>query len=173
MARMDPRHRGLFGAAWTLASIGEAARGGLAAISPAALVGEFGIVHRRLPYDQPWFDDLGRAAVYPVYHVVAGMARAAGRPLVEATSSDRTRIAALAHRTANDAISLWLANLRDYPQQVMLPDINANARLGRLDESTFDAAATDPAFLYAHATSLSSREIEIGAHGIVCIQMER
>jgi D-apionolactonase len=173
MARMDPRHRGLFGAAWTLASIGEAARGGLGAISPAALVGEFGIVHRRLPYDQPWFDDLGRAAVYPVYHVVAGMARAAGRPLVEATSSDRTRIAALAHRTANDAISLWLANLRDYPQQVMLPDINANARLGRLDESTFDAAAADPAFLYAHATSLSSREIEIGAHGIVCIQMER
>ena len=94
MVRMDPRHRGLFGAAWTLASIGEAARGGVAAISPAALVGEFGIVHRRLPYEQPWFDDLGRAAVYPVYHVVAGMAQAAGRPCVEAVSSDRTRIAA-------------------------------------------------------------------------------
>jgi hypothetical protein len=173
MVRMDPRHRGLFGAAWTLASIGEAARGGLTAVSPAALVGEFGIVHRRLPYDQPWFDDLGRAAVYPVYHVVAGMAGAAGRSLVETTSSDRTRIAALAHRAANDAISLWLANLRDYPQRVMLPDINAKARLGRLDESTFEAAAADPAFLCAHAAPLRSREIEVGAHGIVCIQMER
>jgi hypothetical protein len=173
MVRMDPRHRGLFGAAWTLASIGEAARGGVAAISPAALVGEFGIAHRRLPYDQPWFDDLGRAAVYPVYHVLAGMARAAGRPLVEATSSDRTRIAALAYRGANDATSLWLANLRDHPQRVMLPDLGTNARIGRLDESTFEAAATESAFLHAHATALASREIEIGAHGIAWIQMGR
>jgi len=173
MVRMDPRHRGLFGAAWTLASIGEAARGGVAAISPAALAGEFGIVHRRLPYDQPWFDDLGRAAVYPAYHVVAGMARAAGRPLVETASSDRTRIATLAYRAANDATSLWLANLRDFPQRVTLPDLDAKARIGRLDESTFEAAATDPAFLHAYATPLASREIEIGAHGIVWIQLRR
>ena len=173
MVRMDPRHRGLFGATWTLASIGEAALGGVAAISPAALTGEFGIVHRRLPYDQPWFDDLRRAAVYPVYHVVAGMAGAAGRPVVEATSSDRTRIAALAYRAANDATSLWLANLREYPQRVTLPDLDAKAPIGRLDESTFEAAATDPAFLYAHATAVASREIEIGAHGMVWIQRGR
>jgi hypothetical protein len=173
MVRMDPRHRGLFGAAWTLASIGEAALGGVAAISPAALAGEFGIVHRRLPYDQPWFDDLDRAAVYPVYHVVAGMARAAGRPLVEATSSDRTRIATLAYREGNDATSLWLANLRDHPQRVTLLDLDANARISRLDESTFEATATEPAFLQAHAAALESREIEIGAHGIAWIQMGR
>jgi hypothetical protein len=173
MVRMDPRHRGLFGAAWTLASIGEAARGGVAAVGPAALVGEFGVVHRRLPYDQPWFDDLGRAAVYPAYHVVAGMAQAAGRPLVEATSSDQTRIAALSYRAANDTTSLWLVNLRDFPQRVMLPDLDAKARISRLDESTFEAAATDPAFLYAHAAALATREIEVGAHGIVWIQMGR
>ena len=93
--------------------------------------------------------------------------------LVEATSSDRTRIATLAFREGNDATSLWLANLRDHPQRVMLPDLDANARIGRLDESTFEAAATEPAFLHAHATALASREIEIGAHGIAWIQMGR
>ena len=173
MVRMDPRHRGLFGAAWTLASIGEAARGGIVAISPAALVGEFGIVHRRLPYGQPWFDDLDRAAVYPVYHVVAGMAEAVGRPLVEAISSDRTRIATVAYRAADGGTSLWLANLRDYRQRVTLPNLDANARISRLDESTFEPAAMDPAFLCAHTAALESREIEIGAHGITWIQIGR
>src|SRR5262249_37496665 len=52
MARMDPRQRGLFGAAWTLASIGEWARGGVAAVTPAALAGEFGAVYGPLPYAQ-------------------------------------------------------------------------------------------------------------------------
>jgi len=56
---------------------------------------------------------------------------------------------------------------------VTLPDLDAEARISRLDESTFEAAATDPAFLYAHAAALATREIEVGAHGIVWIQMGR
>jgi hypothetical protein len=56
---------------------------------------------------------------------------------------------------------------------VTLPDLDAKARIGRLDESTFEAAATDSTFLDAPATALATREIEIGAHGIVRIQMGR
>ena len=173
MARMDPRHRSLFGAAWTLAAIAEAAQGGLAAISPAALVGETGIVHRRLDHAQPWFDDVaGGPAVYPIYHVVAGLAPAAGWPLVEAVSSDRTRIAALAYRRPDEGTSLWLANLRDGPQKVALPGLEG-ARFAGLDESTFAAAALDPAFLQARSAAAAPRQIEIGAHGIVRIDMGR
>ena len=172
MVRMDPRHRALFGAAWTLGSIAAAARGGISAVSPAAVVGEFGIVHRRLPYDQPWFDDLAGPAVYPVYHVVAGMARAAGRPLVEVMSADRSRVAAVAYREADSGTSLWLANLRDAPQRVLLAGID-NARVSRLDESTFEAAASDPSFLQTQASALLSAELEIGAHGVLRIQTGR
>jgi len=50
LTRMDPRHRGLFGAAWTLAAIGAAASGALSAVTPAALAGEFGIVASKLPW---------------------------------------------------------------------------------------------------------------------------
>ena len=170
MVRMDPRHRGLFGAAWCLASIAEAARGGLEAISPAALAGEFGIVHRRLTYDQPWFDGLDRVAIYPIYHVVRGMARAAGKPCIEAMPSDRTRIAALGCRDAHGGVDLWLANRRDTPQQVRLPDLGPDVQLSRLDETTFEAAATDPAFLQSSAKPCKTREIEIGAYGIAWIQ---
>ena len=171
MVRMDPRHHALFGAAWTLASIAEAARGGLQAISPAALAGEFGIVHRRLNYDQPWFDSFGRSAVYPIYHVVSGLARASGRPCIDAISSDRTRIAALAYRESNGGTSLWLANLREQPQRVLLPRIEGGLQVRWIDETNFEAAATDPKFLQSPGTAQSGREIDIGAYGIARIRM--
>jgi len=102
--------------------------------------------------------------------VVSAMANAAGRACVEAVSSDRTRIAALAFGEADGGRSLWLANLRDAPQKVVLPGV-ADARIARLDESTFEAAATDPAFLQSNVTALASNEIEIGAHGVVRIEI--
>jgi hypothetical protein len=171
MVRMDPRHRGLFGVAWTLGSIAEAAKNGIAAISPAALAGEFGIVHRRLGYDQPWFDSTGRAAIYPVYHVVAGMAEAAGRPCIAATISDRTRVSALAYRDVRGGTTLWLANLRADRQHVLLPEVEGRRFVSLLDESAFEAATVDPAFLQSHEAAHKSREIEIGAYGIARIRI--
>jgi D-apionolactonase len=173
MARMDPRHRGLSGAAWTLAAIGEWARGGAAAVTPAALAGEFGITYGPLPYAQPWFDDLGRSAVFPIYHVIAGMAQAAGQTIIEATSSDPSRIAGVAHRLPGGGLRLWLANLRDGCQQVVLRRLGGDARLARLDQSGFEAAALDPTFLDTHSESLTTDEIEIGAYGVVRIESGR
>jgi D-apionolactonase len=100
------------------------------------------------------------------------MARAAGRPLVEALSADRSRLVALAYREADGGASLWLANLRDVPQRVVLAGID-NARVSRLDESTFAAAATDPSFLQTQASALVSAELEIAAHGVLRIQTGR
>jgi hypothetical protein len=173
MARMDPRHRGLFGAAWTLAAIGKCARSGVAAVTPAALAGEFGIAYGPLPYAQPWFDDHGRAAVYPLYHVIAGMAQAAGRELIESASSDPSGIASIAHRLPGGGARLWLANLCDRPQRVALPLLAGDARLSRLDQSRFEAAALDPDFLQTNSESLCTSEIEIGAYGVVRIESGR
>jgi hypothetical protein len=170
MARRDPRHRGLFGAAWALAAIGEWARGGVAAVTPAALAGEFGIAHGALPYAQPWFDDLGRPAVFPVYHVIAGMAQAAGQAVIESTSSDSGRVASIAHRLPDGGMRLWLANLRDGAQRVALPRFVGDASLARLDQSGFEAAVLDPAFFDSHGESLTTDDIEIGAYGVVRIE---
>jgi hypothetical protein len=170
MARMDPRHRGLFGAAWALAAIGQWARSGAAAVTPAALAGEFGIAHILLPYDQPWFDGLGRAALFPIYHVVAGMAEAAGQAMIESGSSDSGRIASIAHRLPGGGMRLWLVNLQDELQRVTLPHLASDTRLAWLDHSSFEAAAFDPTFLDTNSESLGSSEIDIGAYGVVRIE---
>jgi hypothetical protein len=168
LARMDPRHRGLFGAAWTLAAIAAAADNGLSAVTPAALAGEFGIVASKLPWRQPWFDDLDAPALYPVFHVMAGMARAAGCPLVEIRSAEPTRIAALAYCEPDGGVGVWLANLRDTPQRVAF---DGAARWARLDEASFEAAARDPGFMRKQAGAASTG-LELGAYAVLHIQME-
>lgn len=171
MVRMDPRQRGLFAAAWTLAAIAEAAQAGVAAISPAALVGALGIIHQRMPHDQPWFDACGRPSVYPLYHVVRGMARAAGQPRFEALSSDPARIRAVAYRDAQGGNVLWIANLSDKSQALVLPDHAGDYAVGRLDEETFERAAVEPAFLDQARATRMGRAIEIRAYGIARIDM--
>jgi hypothetical protein len=156
MARLDPRQRGLFGAAWTLGAMAELAAGGVDAVTLGALAGEFALAHE--------------AGVYPIYHVVAGMAQAAGRRGIAATSSDRSRIACLAHETPGGA-RIWLANLTEEPLAVSLPTLSA-ARGAALDETTFAAAAGDPAFMRTAAQPVGGT-LEIGAYGVVCIECGR
>ena len=95
LASADPRERGLFGAAWMLASMGAIAAAGVEAVSPAAVAGGASI--------------FSADGLTPAGHVVTGMARAAGAPRYEARSSDRG-VAALAF-SSGGATSLWLANL--------------------------------------------------------------
>ena len=47
------------------------------------------MIYRKTDTKQPYYDELsGASAVYPVFHVVAGLTRAAGLKLVSADSSD-------------------------------------------------------------------------------------
>ena len=71
LADRDPRHRGLFGAAWTLGYIAAFARGGVEAVNLAAATGPRGLLYRPTDTPQPYFDDVKRG-FYPLYHVIAG-----------------------------------------------------------------------------------------------------
>src|SRR5581483_6810635 len=122
MARLDPRQRGLFGAAWTLGAMAELAPTGIDAVALGAVAGDFALTHEA-------------ATVYPIYHVVAGMARGAGGRVWAAPSSDPRRVASLAHETP-DGLRLWLANLTEERQTVTLPSLQS-ARGTMLDETTF------------------------------------
>jgi D-apionolactonase len=146
MARIEPRHRGLFGAAWHLGYFSEVARGGLEAATMASPAGEFGIAYARLPHAQPGLDDIGGAKVYPVFHVIRGLAAAAGARRIEADSSDPGRLRALAWRD-DGRTQLWLANLREDTLEVELVGVpEGAAHLSLLDEDSFEAAVKDPTF---------------------------
>src|SRR5262249_37527557 len=98
LVKMDPRQRGCFGAAWTLGYVATLAGTGVEAISLAAPTGPLGIIYRRADYAQPWYDALPGPAVYPLYHVLGGLARGAGAKLVAAESADPARGVAPAPR---------------------------------------------------------------------------
>jgi len=145
MARIEPRHRGLFGAAWHLGYISQAAHGGVEAVTLASPVGEFGVAYAKLAHPQPGFDDAPGAKVYPVFHVIRGLSASAGQPHVDARSGDTERLRCVAWRSGK-ALHLWLANLHDQPLQVELDGFPRTGTLGMLDEQSFDAAVKDSAF---------------------------
>jgi len=146
LSRMDPRQRGLFGAAWTLGYLARFAPAGLEAITMGSATGPAGMIYRRDDYAQPYFDSLPGAAVYPVYHLMADLGAANGSKQIASKSSAESAVASLAW-CGKDGPVLWLANLTPKPVSVRVKGFTGPARLSTLDEGTFTRATTDPAYL--------------------------
>lgn len=132
----DPRHRGLLGAAWALGFFARFAAGGATTITLGGTTGAFGLVAVQHDWPQPFFDEAG--GVFPMFHVLRGMARLAGKPLRAVTAPDT--IEAIAAETG-DGVELWLANRTGTEQSVVLP--GAPRSLFLLDADSFVAAAGD------------------------------
>jgi len=141
LAEIDPRQRGLFGAAWYLGYAAAVTRLGIREIVFAASVGPFGVAYSPQPYAQPWFDALALPAVFPAFHVVAELAAAAGRPLIAVDVTDPARLAALAWLDG-DKPRLVIANLSAETQIVQLHEWpHEQIRGRRLDTDSFAQAA--------------------------------
>jgi hypothetical protein len=120
LSRMDPRQRGLYGAAWTLGYLARFAPAGLEAITMGSATGPAGMVYRRDNHAQPYFDDLSGEAVYPVYHLMADLGAANGSKQIASKSS---------------------------PVSVRVKGFAGPARLTMLDEGSFARATTEPGYL--------------------------
>ena len=170
LAKNDPRQRGLFGAAWTLGYVASLAPTGVDAVSFGAPTGPLGLIHRRGQAALPYYDALVGTAVYPAYHVVAGLTRAAGAPLITAASSDAASVRCLAYR-APGATLLWLANMTPQAQRVRVNHVGARPFGIVLDEASFEHATTMPAAFQASVRALDLHKLELGAYAValVCI----
>lgn len=146
LSDMDPRQRGLYGAAWTLGYVAALAGGGLSAITLGAATGPAGMIYRRTNYAQPYFDEAGAPSVYPLYHVVAGLAAASGSKVIAAKSGAPGKVAALAVR-GKSGTTLWLANLTGEAQTAKVSGFTGGAQLHVLDEGSFVAATKDAGYL--------------------------
>jgi hypothetical protein len=145
LADMDPRQRSLYGAAWTLGYAAALAPGGLSALALGAATGPAGMIYRRTNHAQPYFDQIGAPSVYPLYHVIAGLASASGSKLAGAKSAAPGKVAALAYRGRSGAV-LWLANLTGDTQTAKVSGFNGGAVLHMLDEGSFVAATKDAGY---------------------------
>ncbi|MBI1395115.1 MAG: hypothetical protein GC151_03970 [Betaproteobacteria bacterium] len=168
LARMDPRMRGLFGAAWFTGYIATFARSGIDTISVGAPAGPLGFIYRKTDFAQPGLDDAG-TAVYPAYHVVSGLARAAGARIVNVESSARTTVDGFAYKVKG-ATLLWLANRTAATQTVQLDGLaGRSAFVGVLDETSFDAATREPFRFQAKRRAVSGGKLSLKAYGVAWI----
>jgi hypothetical protein len=170
LVTMDPRQRGLLGAAWYLGYAAHMARGGVDAVCLGAPVGELGLIYVRTDYPQPWFDQHG-AKVYPAYHVLRGLAAGAGHPQLATELSDGAAVQAVAWR-ADGAVVLWLANLTGTSQRVALEGLpGERARVARLDESSFVAATADADALAGLAEDAAPDQLELAPYAVLRVEL--
>ena len=170
LTKLEPRQRGLFAAAWTLGYIATFASTGIEAVSLGAPTGPLGIVYRKAQHKQPWYDQLSGPAVFPAFHVVAGLARGAGQKRVKADSSNPAKVRCLAYRSRKGT-TLWIANLTADNQTVSLGGLRGAAFAGILDESSFVKATTDPEAFQESWKPLKGNTLELGAYAVAFLSL--
>jgi hypothetical protein len=168
MNRNDPRQRGLLGAAWNLAYFAHFARGGAQAVALGGAVGPFGLLHAPAPYPQPWFDQHG--GLFPVYHVLRGLAQMKGRPLRRVAISAPREIQAIAVACERGE-EIWLANLTGEPRRVSLHPKATSGQIAFLDAGSFVAAAKRPDALDQLAKPMTSSDIALDSYAVARIQL--
>ena len=169
LARMDPRQRGLFAAAYLVGYAAACARGRLDAVAFGAPTGPFGFIHRQADHAHPWFDThdsnpIHARSVYPAFHVLAGLTKGSGRPLVATAVSKPELIEALGWRERGRTV-LWVANLTAAPVEIALTG-PAAATAAVLDAQNFVRAAFDPEALDALAAPLPTDRIKLDSYGV-------
>ena len=134
MARIDPRHRGLFAAAYAVGVLAATEGSAVEGLCLGAPTGPFGLVYAPADYPQLGYDGEDRS-VYPLYHVARAASALAGQP--------RLAMQGLPEGVAGFGASiggknrLLLANVTTEQKQVAL---DAQATVLRLDAESFDAA---------------------------------
>ena len=142
MNRVDPRERGLIGAAWYAGYFAHAARAGVDVVTLAAVAGPSGVVYSSQEHAQPWFDD-AKPQVLPHYHVLSGCARLDG--VVHATEISHARsVQALAVAHEDHGIGLVLSNLTGKEVRVAVSGLPGPMQSVILDADSFEAACRDP-----------------------------
>jgi D-apionolactonase len=162
MNGMDPRQRGLFGAAWSVGFAARFAQGGASALTLGGTVGEFGIAYAKRDYPQPWFDEAG--GVYPVFHAIKGLAGLRGQPLIDLVISNPREVQAIAAERDGQT-EVWLANLTDQPETVELRPKLAGS-LSVLSAAEFELATQDASAMRSLERPFSGEAITLPPYAI-------
>ncbi|TGT41151.1 hypothetical protein [Mesorhizobium sp. M8A.F.Ca.ET.165.01.1.1] len=104
MANRDPRHAAQFAAAWTIGYAARVAPAGLEMLTLSSFAGPFGVVAGS-------GEPVAQGTPRPILRAIEGLCELAGLTHVSATTSDETRVLALAGRAASRETIVWLANL--------------------------------------------------------------
>jgi D-apionolactonase len=138
------------------------------AIALGGGVGPFGLVYDQAPHPQPWFGQHG--GLFPVFHVLRGLARLKGCRLRRVNISVPREIQAIA-ASRNTGEEIWLANLMGEARRVSLHAGSAAGRISVLDADSFVTATKSPDALDRLVKPLKDFEIELDAYAVARIQL--
>jgi hypothetical protein len=159
---MDPRQRGLLGAAWTVGYFAHFARGGASAITIGGGTGDFGLLHTKGSYVKPWYDDNG--GFYPVFHVFKGLSALCGQARVDAQTSAGRAVQAIGG-VVDGGTQIWLANLTGEERDVHLPDTSLR-RIAVLDQTNFVATSRDADLFDRGEEQLRRSHLRLGPYAV-------
>ncbi|QDC08623.1 hypothetical protein FHY55_04925 [Oceanicola sp. D3] len=128
MARPDPRHRGLFAAAWAVGVLASTGQSNVEALCLAAPTGPFGLAYTPQAHAQPGFDQ-GEGVVVPLFHVHREARRLAGAPGVMMAGLPEGVVAYGAKVEGQTRI--MIANLSQVRRTVTLPEMSLALVLDR------------------------------------------
>lgn len=146
-SRIDARQMSLFGAAWTLGSIKYLAEAGAASVTYYETHGWAGLMEAVSGSPMPALFPSPAGAVFPLYHVFAGVSEFAGGMVQPLTSSRPLETCALALERAGQRRRLLVANLTREPRIVTVAAANwlgPRARMTALDEHNAEEAMRSP-----------------------------
>jgi hypothetical protein len=167
MNGMDPRQRGLFGAAWSVGFVARFVKGGASALTLGSGTGEFGIAYAKQDYAQPWFDENG--GVYPVYHAIKGLAQLRGHPMLDLEISTPDELQAIAARR-DSGLELWVANLTDQTKSVELtPKLTGTISI--LSATEFERAAKDFSVMESLEREFSSESVVLPPYAVARVRV--
>jgi hypothetical protein len=137
MANVDPRHNGLFAAAFALGYAARVIPADLERLTLSALTGSFGLIAGE---NEP----VPAGGKRPLFHVVRGLARLSGTEWRDCISSEPGKVLALATGCISRTSSLWLANVTPEPQKVDISGLDATfARIVVYNDQHMDGEASD------------------------------
>lgn len=156
----DPRQRGIMGAAWNLGYFAAFAEGA-SAIALGGAVGPFGVLSVPTPFPQPGFE--GSGELYPVWHVLRGLARLNGCAIRPLSVSAPGAVRGIAADTAAGT-ELWVLNPSPSSGSICLPDGFTSAAV--LDAAAFVEASRRPDLLDELAV-LADPVLTLDAYAVV------
>ncbi|MFP5077618.1 hypothetical protein ACLE20_09945 [Rhizobium sp. YIM 134829] len=135
MANRDPRHSGLFGAAFALGMALRTVAAGLEMLTLSAVAGPFGLIAGE-------GEPAPAGTLRPLATPLAWLAELAGQPFEELFSSDPSALLSL-RVTRKDGVTILLVNLTPEVKHIDVAalELPQNAGLRQLDSTSIEAAA--------------------------------
>jgi hypothetical protein len=140
---VDPRQMSLFGAGWTICSIGTLATTGVESVTYFETTGWRGVMETASGSPLPDKFQSFPGGVYPMYHIFADVAEFAGGEVLAVRASNPLAVDGLA-LGKGERLRVLVANMTDTSQDVAVGGMPEQVNVRMLDETHAERAMQDP-----------------------------